>query len=197
MADPIQHVVVLMLENNSFDRMLGCMKAIRPEMEGPNSPEANPFTNPDYPDSTRLFAQLPGAQLTVALDPGHDLDDVLRQVHQGDCKGFVSDFVQHSPQAPEAERYQIMDYFKLVDLPALHALAQNFLICDHWFSSMPGPTWPNRFFVHSGTSLGHVDMPGGLFIPHFTFTTKQPFTKNCKRTTFRGGSTTATYLNHF
>jgi phospholipase C len=37
------------------------------------------------------------------------------------------------------------------------------VICDHWFSSLPGPTWPNRFFVHSGTSLGHVDMPSGVF----------------------------------
>ena len=44
-------------------------------------------------------------------------------------------------------------------LPALHALARNFLVCDHWFSSMPGPTWANRFFAHSGTSLGHVLMP--------------------------------------
>ncbi|MCU1294392.1 MAG: hypothetical protein JWP08_3242 [Bryobacterales bacterium] len=165
MADPIQHVVVLMLENNSFDRMLGCMKAVFPGMEGPNLPEANPFTNPDYPDAARLFAQLPDAQRTVAVDPGHDLDDALRQIHQGDCKGFVRDFVQHCPQAPESERYQIMDYFKLGDLPALHALAQNYLICDHWFSSVPGPTWPNRFFVHSGTSLGHVDMPGGVFHP--------------------------------
>jgi phospholipase C len=165
MADPIQHIIVLMLENNSFDRMLGCMKAVRPEVEGPRPPEMNPFTNPDYPDSTRLFTQLPGAERTVAVDPGHDLDDVLRQINKGDCKGFVSDFVQHCPQAPEAERYQIMDYFKLGDLPALHALAQNYLICDHWFSSVPGPTWPNRFFVHSGTSLGHVDMPGGVFHP--------------------------------
>ncbi|HEX4168908.1 MAG TPA: alkaline phosphatase family protein [Bryobacteraceae bacterium] len=165
MADPIQHVVVLMLENNSFDRMLGCMKAVHPDMEGPNPPESNPFTNPDYPDASRLFAQLPDAQRTVAVDPGHDLDDVLRQIHQGDCKGFVSDFVQHCPQAPQAERYQIMDYFKLGDLPALHALAQNYLICDHWFSSVPGPTWPNRSFIHSGTSLGHIDMPGGIFHP--------------------------------
>src|SRR5205809_2504371 len=51
------------------------------------------------------------------------------------------------------------------ELPVLHKLAEHFLICDHWFSSVPGPTWPNRFFVHSGTSLGHVDMPNGFFHP--------------------------------
>jgi phospholipase C len=48
------------------------------------------------------------------------------------------------------------------DLAALHELARHFTICDHWYSSVPGPTWTNRFFVHSGTSLGRVKMPGGL-----------------------------------
>src|SRR5262249_16165302 len=41
---------------------------------------------------------------------------------------------------------------------ALHALADSFAVCDRWYSSLPGPTWPNRFFVHSGTSLGAVKM---------------------------------------
>ncbi len=165
MADRIEHVIVLMLENNSFDRMLGCLKAVYPQLEGPQAPDAHPFTNPDYPDATHLFAQLPEAKRSVPVDPGHDLDDVLRQIDKGDCQGFVTDFAQRSPQAPEDERYQIMDYFKLGDLPVLHTLARNFLICDHWFSSVPGPTWPNRFFMHSGTSLGHVDMPAGVFHP--------------------------------
>ncbi|MBV9304064.1 MAG: hypothetical protein JOY62_11545 [Acidobacteriaceae bacterium] len=169
MADPIQHVVVLMLENNSFDRMLGCMNSVYPELDGPLPPGQNPFTNPDYPDASHSFAQLPQATHSVPVDPDHDLDDVLRQINQGDCKGFVRDFVQHSPQAPTDERYQIMDYFSLDDLPVLHTLARNFTICDHWFSSVPGPTWPNRFFVHSGTSLGHVDMPSGIFHPALHF----------------------------
>jgi phospholipase C len=47
----------------------------------------------------------------------------------------------------------------LVSLAALHELARHFTICDHWYSSVPGPTWANRFFVHSGTSLGRVQMP--------------------------------------
>ncbi len=48
-------------------------------------------------------------------------------------------------------------------LPVLHTLAENFAICDHWYSSLPGPTWPNRFFIHSGTGNGHVKMPNGVF----------------------------------
>lgn len=163
MGDEIRHVVVLMLENNSFDRMLGCMKEVYPDLEGVD-PAAEPSTNPDFPDASHLFGQLPDAAESVAQDPGHELDDALRQIHAG-CSGFVSDFVQHCPTAPNSERYQIMAYFKRGALPVLHRLAEHFLICDHWFSSLPGPTWPNRFFVHSGTSLGHVDMPTGFFHP--------------------------------
>ena len=111
------------------------------------------------------FAQLPDATRTVPVDPDHDLDDVLRQINGGACNGFVADFAQHKPAAPVSERYQIMAYFKRGDLPVLHGLAEQFLVCDQWFSSVPGPTWPNRFFVHSGTSLGHVDMPEGFFHP--------------------------------
>jgi phospholipase C len=56
-----------------------------------------------------------------------------------------------------------MGYFPRGHLPALHPLAENFAVCDRWFSSVPGPTWANRFFVHSGTSKGRVRMPeGGL-----------------------------------
>jgi len=59
-----------------------------------------------------------------------------------------------------------MGYFDRGFLPVLHTLAESFAVCDRWFSSLPGPTWPNRFFVHSGTSLGHVKMPNGVFHPN-------------------------------
>jgi phospholipase C len=52
-----------------------------------------------------------------------------------------------------------MGYYPKDFLPALHALAQDFTICDHWFASLPGPTWPNRFFALTGTSMGRVNMP--------------------------------------
>jgi len=162
MPDPIQHVVVLMFENNSFDRMLGCMKAVYPTLEGIDP--AKTWANPDYPDTNRLFAQLGNAAFSIGHDPAHDLDDVLDQIDSG-CTGFVRDFAQHVPQGTDADKYQIMAYFSLDELPVLHTLARNFLVCDHWFSSVPGPTWCNRFFVHSGTSLGHVDMPNGFFHP--------------------------------
>lgn len=58
-----------------------------------------------------------------------------------------------------------MGYYAPDRLPALHRLGRDFTVCDHWFSSLPGPTWPNRFFALSGTSSGRVLMPEGLKAP--------------------------------
>ncbi len=44
-------------------------------------------------------------------------------------------------------------------LPVIHQLACEFAICDNWYSSLPGPTWPNRFFVHGASSAGWTDSP--------------------------------------
>src|SRR5688572_29835318 len=52
-----------------------------------------------------------------------------------------------------------MSYYEFGTLPVLHRLAAEFTICDRWFSSVPGPTWTNRLFVHSGTAQGRVEMP--------------------------------------
>jgi phospholipase C len=162
MAVPITHVVVLMMENHSFDRVFGWMKTQHPGIEAID-PD-NPGTNPDYPDRDVTVFQEPTQHREIGNDPGHDLDNVLRQIANGN-QGFVSDFVQKYPQAGLAERKEVMGYYPYGYLPALHFLAYNFVVCDHWFASLPGPTWPNRFFAHSGTSLGHFDMPEGVFNP--------------------------------
>jgi phospholipase C len=83
----------------------------------------------------------------------------------GPCQGFVADFSQHFPQSTVPLRAEIMAYYQPSFLSVLYNLATSFLACDHWYSSLPGPTWPNRFFVHSGTSLGHTTMPDGIFHP--------------------------------
>jgi len=157
MPDPIEHVVVLMLENNSFDRMLGLLPGVNGVEPG------NPQSNPDFPIASPI-AQAVTTEPNMALDPEHDLDDCLRQIH-GPCQGFVADFAQNYPKASGADRAEIMGYYTPDFLKVIYALAGQFLTCDQWYSSLPGPTWPNRFFVHSGTSLGHTTMPGGIFDP--------------------------------
>ncbi|MEO8460221.1 MAG: alkaline phosphatase family protein [Dokdonella sp.] len=167
-GDPIRHVVVLMLENRSFDQMLGDTTRIYPDVEG--IPQTGPVYQNTSSKSGKVYAQKPNATAVVKPDPGHDLVDVLKQFGDATTSpmgGFVNSFldVPGVSEATAGQVEQVMAYFPLGktpkedSLPALHALARNFLVCDHWFSSMPGPTWPNRFFAHSGTSLGHVLMP--------------------------------------
>jgi phospholipase C len=152
--DPIKHVIVLMFENHSFDQMLGCFKEIYPKLEGvdPN----NPGSNKDSTD--QVYPQRKCSDPVVSPDPRHELDHVLNQLKDHNA-GFVSEYEKEYPDTTHDERQRIMDYFRMDDLPALHELAKHFTICDYWYSSVPGPTWANRFFVHSGTSKGLVAMP--------------------------------------
>ncbi len=72
--------------------------------------------------------------------------------------GFVSNFVSRVPNEPADTP---MRCFDPANLPVLNALAREFVICDYWFASHPGPTWPNRFFVHaaSPSDEAQVDSP--------------------------------------
>lgn len=161
--DPIEHVVVLMLENHSFDQMLGSLTAIYNDLDGVDP--KNPRQNPDFPDATKNIIQSETRLTSISLDPAHEFVNVNHQL-ANDNGGFVRDYAQAHPNCTDQEKIQIMGYYPLGFLPVLHTLAQHFLVCDRWFSSMPGPTWPNRFFVHSGTCKGHVKMPSGVFDPN-------------------------------
>src|SRR6266436_6548778 len=159
--DPIKHVVLLLLENRSFDQMLGCFQKAYPNLDGID-PGAAPRVNSD--DAGRLFPQLATQDRQMELDPRHETIHVLEQLKDNNS-GFVRDFARNYPQSDSAARQQVMSYYPHMYLDALHRAARDFTICDHWFSSLPGPTWPNRFFALSGTASGRVDMPDGIRHP--------------------------------
>jgi phospholipase C len=154
--DPIKHVVVLMLENRSFDHMLGCIKQVYPTLEGidPANPATNSWQGNKYP-------QAPGAARSGVTDPQHDYANVIAQVANKNGE-FVANYSLNSPGLNSEQLAEVMKYHDRGTLPALHKLAGSFTVCDHWFASVPGPTWPNRLFAMSGTSLGRVRMPEGL-----------------------------------
>jgi phospholipase C len=154
-TDPIKHVIVLMFENHSFDQMLGCFWGRHPKLAGVDP--ANPNSNED--SGGRPYSQQATDDSTVRPDPKHDLADVQAQLDHANG-GFVLNY-EKAAGANSDQRQQIMDYFRSGSLPALHQIADQFTICDHWYASVPGPTWANRFFVHSGTSMGRVAMPEG------------------------------------
>ncbi|MEO8935496.1 MAG: alkaline phosphatase family protein [Burkholderiaceae bacterium] len=156
--DPIRHVVVLMLENRSFDHMLGGLASLVPGLDGvdPQAPGSN-----DDPLTGKAIVQQPIAKAFVSKDfmLPHEFVDVTAQIDEGAMSQFVASFANAAQDPDPADREQVMAYFADGALPVLHTLAKNYLVCTRWFSSLPGPTWPNRFFVHSGTSRGLADMP--------------------------------------
>lgn len=160
-TDPIKHVVVLMLENHSFDQMLGCFKSIYPQLDGVD--EANLRFNLGL-DGNRYY-QAESYDPVVDPDPMHELENITRQLADGNG-GFVAEYQRQHQGCSHLDPQKIMNYFALDALPATHVLARHFAICDRWFSSVPGPTWTNRLFVHSGTSLGIVEMPTSVRHTH-------------------------------
>lgn len=159
-TDPIKHVILLLLENRSFDEMLGCFRERYPDLEGID--RANLRSNTDQ--AGQVFTQQETHQLQMELDPGHTFADVMVQLADNNG-GFVKNFAEKRANSSPEQRQQIMSFYPLMFLDATHRMARDFTICDHWFSSVPGPTWPNRFFAYSGTSSGTVRMPQGIADP--------------------------------
>ncbi len=106
-TDPIKHVVVLMLENHSFDQMLGSFRSVFPDLEGVDP--ARPGSNRDK-DGT-AYPQAVTTATSVLHDPMHELANVLHQL-EGDNGNFVLDYSEAYPGTTPDERQQIMGYFR-------------------------------------------------------------------------------------
>src|ERR1700761_2603141 len=179
----IEHVVVLMLENRSFDHMLGYLY----REAGNVSPSGQPFdgltgqeSNPGsfgaaVPVST-IEPSTANAYFMPGADPGEGYLATNQQLYGTDAgptsagetapvSGYVTDYAytlgwetkeKWSIVAGTTEQ-DIMGCFTPEALPVLSALARGYAVCDQWFSSVPTETMPNRAFVCSGTSQGHMD----------------------------------------
>jgi len=160
-SDPrIDRIVVLMLENRSLDHMLGFLKAEIPALDGLTGSESNPedCASPGSP-AVEVSAD---AQYVTKPDGGHELVDVNVQLFctkkppagaVAKLDGFVRSYTEQA-KGDLSKGREVMHCFAPLKLPALATLAREFAVCDAWFSSVPGPTWPNRFFAHAATSDG-------------------------------------------
>ena len=160
-TDKLQHIVVLMMENRSFDHMLGFAQSDSWPIDGLGEKQ----TNVDSAGGVAEVSNDAGYAGDLTPDPGHSTFETLTQLY-GDpgtsvtqnlaMSGFVRSYEGKTGNPQAAHR--IMKCFSAEKLPVLTKLAQQFCVCDHWFSSLPGPTFPNRAFMHAATSLGRVDM---------------------------------------
>ncbi|KAL6627590.1 hypothetical protein ACP70R_031316 [Stipagrostis hirtigluma subsp. patula] len=160
---PIKNVVVLALENRSFDHMLGWTRRLLGlPVDGLTGAECNPDSVSNSTSSSICVSA--DADLVVPDDPGHSFEDVLEQVfgnasssaaaaaQQPSMSGFVRSALSVNALLSSA----VMRAFRPSLLPAFSALAPEFAVFDRWFSSIPGPTQPNRLFLYSATSRGAV-----------------------------------------
>lgn len=177
----IDHVVVLMLENRSFDHMLGYLYAD----SGNRSPIGHPFdgltgqeANPDAQGrSVPVFPidpQRDHAYFMPGADPGEGYAATNAQlfgsIHaptppDATNQGFVADFAytldweQRARRSilPGTQPENIMGMYTPAMLPVLSGLARGYAVCDRWFSSVPTETLPNRAFASAATSQGHMN----------------------------------------
>ena len=168
-TNQIRHVFVLMLENRSFDHLLGfsaisgtdAVSGLKTSVNGLSGTETNSYNG-------KVATVSHPADYAMVVDPGHEFTDVLCQLAGPAVKynsggdypaindsGFVASYAEACGKAHQPRDVaEIMKCYSPDQLPVLNALAQEFAICDRWHASMPGPTWPNRMFVHAGSSAG-------------------------------------------
>ena len=179
----INHVVVLMLENRSFDHMLGYLYSA----QGNVSPSGQPFEgltgaeqNPDGSGGTvgvyQITPSTASAYFMPGADPGEGYKATNSQLYgsttapatgtPAPMTGFVTDYAytlgwqSKDPGwsvLPGTTASMIMGCYTPAALPVLSALATGYAVCDYWFASVPTETMPNRAFTCAGTSMGQVD----------------------------------------
>jgi phospholipase C len=157
----IEHIVILMMENHSYDNYLG-MLAGRGDgfMLGPDGlpTQTNPSGDGDAVVPLRHLPQT----LQVKHSPTQSWAAGHRQWHEGRCDGFVTS-VKDTVDEPGIDPTLPMGYWTETDLPFYYGLAKTFPLAARWFCSCLGPTFPNRRFLIAGTANGLIDdLPFGM-----------------------------------
>jgi phospholipase C len=136
--DKIEHIVVLMLENRSFDHILGylTLENGRTDVDGLTADMHNDFNSVSFHPKQRTNTAFGDKQ-----DPCHGSACVTEQL-QNSNGGFVSNYAHVYPNDPEVDLP--MNYYNGAALKVFKQLVSDSCICDRWFCSVDGATWPFR-----------------------------------------------------
>ena len=147
----IRHIVVLMMENHSFDNYLGTL----------GRGEGFPLGSDGMPDAENPDSAGNMIRAYHASSPVQDNGVACQSwsaSHAQWADGKLNGFVATAEQSASKDRTSgAMAYWTEQDLPFYHGLARTFPLADHWFSSCLGPTFPNRRFLLAGTANGLMD----------------------------------------
>jgi len=180
----VDHVVVLCLENRSFDHMLGFLRHPDPTYQGLLGGGVHGNRGSDG----KLVEATPDAKSVIPYGPDHSHDAVMQQLGYAGIsaaatnQGFVRSYeLKASGRSPSTKGGLIADLMRRFErpttnpagarrgplvmrcmsperVPVLTTLAREFAVCDNWFCSVPGETWPNRNYLHAATSDGEVNI---------------------------------------
>jgi phospholipase C len=146
---PFDHILVLLMENRSFDHYFAKLNAHYPDADV--ATEANTSRDPS-PIGDGGVDVPPFHETRCCVDsPDHEWTPTHLQYNRGRMDGFIA------TNEPEGE--WVMGYYDESDIPYHYWLAKTFATSDRHFASLLGPTWPNRFFFFAATSWGRTFTP--------------------------------------
>jgi phospholipase C len=144
----VDHIVVLMQENRSYDHYFGLLHREGQPHSAPQSPRGLP--NPlNARERVRPFVQ---TNMCDVADVAHSWNATHQQINGGRMDGFLA--TNQVAQDPVGRR--AMGHYGPEQLPFYYSIANQFAIADRFFSSVAGPTYPNRFYMLAATSFGHI-----------------------------------------
>src|SRR5215467_2485752 len=143
-----------MMENRSFDHMLGYLSLTggRADVDGLHPGMGNEHDGRGYPIHHLTTTK-------VDVDPDHSASAVDVQLGDGRMDGFVTSLAHTLADRgiEDGDPSSAVGYYDAAEVPVYDHLAAEFLVCDRWFCSVPGATWPNRLYSLCGSADGSRD----------------------------------------
>lgn len=155
----IDHIIVLTMENRSFDHMLGYL-SLPFEKGGMNRTDVDGLKGGEFNlcnGRTVKPFRFPYGDTIFSPGPSNSFEPTAIAVNGGRMDGFAQ---VHADEYGNTVGHRVMGYHSYDNVPTYDALAREFAICHRWFCSFPGETFPNRYFELTGRP--NID-PWGLW----------------------------------
>ncbi len=147
----ITTVVAMMMENRSFDHWMGSRQLLEgKQVDG----LVAGMTNPNLAGTMQIPIYPVTDDTECVIDPPHDWNSARVALDGGKCDGFV---IAHQTAHNSSTAVEPMQYQDRAHAPTSYALADNYTLCNRWFCSVLGPTYPNRYYWHTAQSNGFMD----------------------------------------
>jgi phospholipase C len=165
----IDTIIIVIMENRSFDHMLGYLNLPGPNRIPCEGLQGDPqwlarVTNIE--DGVSYPPHLLDQTVQTIADPNHSRQPIADQINtpaKGAMRGFVKSYAEDTSPRP-AQLDRVMGYYDARAVPVFDFFARNFVTCDHWFAALPAGTQPNRLMAMAGES--HIADNSSLGLPH-------------------------------